>query len=288
MICKVCRKHVTTKGGNTNLFSHLQQSHKLLYEESVKLHGAAAVAKGLQSQNVSLLNQSLLQASLISAVPYDHKSNKWRDISNAVAFHIAKDMVPIAVVEKKGFINMLKAFDPPILPEMYAMCRKDLVERLAKVTHFRLTTDMWTSRTCKPYMCLRVHFIEDWEIKTACLQTSYFPDNHTGEYIAEALQHALVNWGLDEKGLVTITTDNGSNIIKAVELNEWLRMQCFGHRLHLAIGKCLYSIIKEIVEKTIFCKLHSHLYIYISVCIFMAIINLLGFLAHSVCVMCYY
>ena len=111
MICKACRKPVTTKGGNaTNLFSHLQQNHRLLYEESVKRHGAAAAAKG--SQNVSLLKQSSLQASLISAVPYDRKSKKWRDITNLVAFHVAKDMVPIAVVEKKGFINLLKANDP--------------------------------------------------------------------------------------------------------------------------------------------------------------------------------
>ena len=77
VICKACRKPVTTKGGNTtNLFSHLQQSHKLLYEESVKLRGAATAAKGSQSQNVSLPKQSLLQSSLISAVPFDRKSKK--------------------------------------------------------------------------------------------------------------------------------------------------------------------------------------------------------------------
>ncbi|KAK1900649.1 Zinc finger BED domain containing protein 4 [Dissostichus eleginoides] len=32
---------------------------------------------------------------------------------------------------------------------------------------------------------------------------------------------------------VCITTDNGSNIVKAVSLNKWKRLQCFGHRLHL-------------------------------------------------------
>ena len=93
-----------------------------------------------------------------------------------MASHIAKDMVPIAVVEKKGFINMLKAIDPryqlpsrnhfarEVLPEMYDMCRKNVAERLAKVAHFGLTTVMWTSHTCKPYICLIVHFIEDWEM----------------------------------------------------------------------------------------------------------------------------
>lgn len=87
-------------------------------------------------------------------------------------------------------------------------------------------------------MSLTVHFLEDWEMKTACLQTIYFPQDHTGEHIAEALQDALVNWKLDEKGPVAITTDNGSNIIKAVQLKKWQRMQCFGYRLHLAIGEC--------------------------------------------------
>ena len=93
-------------------------------------------------------------------------------------------------------------------------------------------------------MRVTVHFIEDWEMKTACLQTSYFPQDPTGEHIAEALQYAIARWKLQEKHLVAITTDNGSDIIKAVELNEWLRMQCFSHRLHLAIGEC--SVVRSI------------------------------------------
>ncbi|XDV29425.1 hypothetical protein PO909_032555 [Leuciscus waleckii] len=61
-------------------------------------------------------------------------------------------------------------------------------------------------------------------MKTACLQTSYFPQDHTGEHIAEALQDALTK--LNEKELVAIMTDNGSNVIKGMELQKWLRMQC--------------------------------------------------------------
>jgi len=43
----------------------------------------------------------------------------------------------------------------------------------------------------------------------------------------------LSAWDIREEDLVAITTDNGANIVKAAELNNW--MQCFGHRLHLAI-----------------------------------------------------
>ncbi|KAJ4918319.1 hypothetical protein JOQ06_022404, partial [Pogonophryne albipinna] len=42
-----------------------------------------------------------------------------------------------------------------------------------------------------------------------------------------------------EEDQTCITTDNGSNVVKAVELNHWTRLQCFGHRLHLAIENAL-------------------------------------------------
>ncbi|RXN03168.1 heat shock 75 mitochondrial [Labeo rohita] len=40
---------------------------------------------------------------------------------------------------------------------------------------------------------------------------------------------------LSEEQQVCITTDSGTNIIKAAELNGWTRLQCFGHRLNSAI-----------------------------------------------------
>uniref|UniRef100_G3N6T0 HAT C-terminal dimerisation domain-containing protein n=2 Tax=Gasterosteus aculeatus TaxID=69293 RepID=G3N6T0_GASAC len=48
------------------------------------------------------------------------------------------------------------------------------------------------------------------------------------------------------------TTDNESNIVKAVELNKWLRMQCFGHRLHLTIGHGMND--KRVTRAISLCK----------------------------------
>ncbi|KAJ4932225.1 hypothetical protein JOQ06_011004 [Pogonophryne albipinna] len=61
-----------------------------------------------------------------------------------------------------------------------------------------------------------------------CLQTSYFPDDHTGEIIAQGLQDSLASWKLREDSLVCMTTDSGSNMIKALRLTEWPNLQCFG------------------------------------------------------------
>lgn len=85
-------------------------------------------------------------------------------------------------------------------------------------------------------MSLKVHFItEDFELKSCCLQTAFFPESHTAENIAEALREAVSAWGLDETCQVCITTDNAANMVKAADLNKWTRLQCFGHRLHLAV-----------------------------------------------------
>lgn len=89
----------------------------------------------------------------------------------------------------------------------------------------------------EPYLSLTVHFKSDeWVLQSHCSQTNYFPDNHTGQLLAAGLQEALDSWGLSEQKLVAITTDNGANI-KKFKLNNWTRLQCFGHRLHLAVGK---------------------------------------------------
>ncbi|XP_047674033.1 ceramide transfer protein isoform X2 [Tachysurus fulvidraco] len=117
------------------------------------------------------------------------------------------------------------------------------------------TMDLWSSRTTEPYISLTVHFDdEEFELKSCCLQTSYFPDDHTGENIARGLREALAAWDLREERQVAITTDNGTNVVKAVELNQWTRFQCFGHRLHLAIVNALKDNAQCINRATGICR----------------------------------
>ena len=106
VFCKECRKPVATKSSSTtNLFHHLQQRHKVQYEECVKLRAATQNTKPPQPPAPK---QTMLQTSFAHAVPYERTSEKWRNITKAVSYYIAKDMVPIATVEQDGFIQLLK------------------------------------------------------------------------------------------------------------------------------------------------------------------------------------
>ncbi|XP_072560454.1 E3 SUMO-protein ligase ZBED1-like isoform X1 [Paramormyrops kingsleyae] len=157
-------------------------------------------------------------------------------------------MMPLSTVEQDGFRKLVKVLDSryelpgrkyfskTALPQLYEECRGKLENNLRNVKYFDTTTDLWSSRTSEPYLSLTIHYIdEDWGLQSRCLQTAYFPDNNTAEILSAGLEDALASWDLSEDRQVCITTDNSANIVKAVSLKNWTRLQCFGHRLHLAI-----------------------------------------------------
>ena len=241
---RACRKHVPSPDSNTtNLFYHLRKNHEKQHGESLRMKSTKASSAQNKPQTV--------QEAFARGTPYDKDSRRWKEITAAIAIYTCKDMAPIYTVEKQGFRELVRTLDPRYtmqsrkyftriqLPHLYQECRAKVEEEIHKVLHYAVATDMWSSRTTHPYMSLTIHFIWDWTLCSRCLQASYFPDDHTGEIIARDLREALESWGLREDHLVYVTTDNATNNILALRLNDWTRLQCFGHRLHLAIGECL-------------------------------------------------
>ena len=135
-------------------------------------------------------------------------------------------MVPIYTVTKEGFKKMIRSLDKRYIipsrtyfsqvasPDLYEKCRAKVETEVSNVEYYAVTTDLWSSRTTEPYISLTVHFIdEDFKLKSRCLQTAFFPENHTSENIAAGLREAVAVWGLDETRQVCITTDNAANKI---------------------------------------------------------------------------
>ncbi|XP_076837705.1 E3 SUMO-protein ligase ZBED1-like [Brachyhypopomus gauderio] len=195
----------------------------------------------------AIQNRTVLDA-FASVTPYERGSKRQREITDAITFHLVKDMVPMNTVTKEGFKKMLRTLDKRYelpsrtyfsqvgIPQMYEKCKAQVEVELSQVYYYATTTDMWSSRTTDPYISLTVHFItEDFQLKSRCLQTTFFPEDLTSENIATGMREAVAAWSLDEGRQVCITTDNAANMVKAAALNKWTRLQCFGHRLHLAV-----------------------------------------------------
>ena len=127
----------------------------------------------------SRLVQHGIAESLASCTPYDRKSKRWKDITQAVTICLAKDMMPIQTVEKEGFKQLVKKLDPrytlpkrkyfskTALPDMYEEYREKVEASLSSADfydYYKSTTDLWSSRTTEPYLSLTVHYINsDWD-----------------------------------------------------------------------------------------------------------------------------
>ena len=95
---------------------------------------------------------------------------------------------------------------------------------------------MWSSSMMEPYLSYSIHFIDDWVLKSQCLQTLFVPRDHNADNLSEILTETLAQWKLGADQQVCITTDNASNIICATTVRlMWTHLPCFGHNLHLAI-----------------------------------------------------
>ena len=157
-----------------------------------------------------------------STVRIEPNTKNHNEITKAIAVFLAKDGLPIYTVEKPGFqhlVNKLlagryiipsrKHFSDKILPQLYEEVRGKVVDELSHVKCYSATTDLWSSIGMTPYLSLTIHFINsDWVLCSRNLNTTYMPEDHTGQNIAELLQEMIETWNLTIPKLVAFTTNN--------------------------------------------------------------------------------
>src|SRR5207302_1719898 len=92
------------------------------------------------------------------------------------------------------------------------------------------------------YIGITCAYIDNqFKLNEALLAIKYVPYPHTGEIISEEIMGIINEWNLTDK-IFTITTDNGSNMVKSAQLiPELIRIPCTAHTLQLVIRKGLLS-----------------------------------------------
>ncbi len=108
---------------------------------------------------------------------------------------------------------------------------------------------MWSSHSKHGYLGLTATWInQDFEIVDVLLEISYFPAPHTAEAIANTIKKAIQKWEIEDK-VVSITTDNGANIVAAIQKFTLIkRLSCAAHTLQLAIGKGLKHVNNLVIH----------------------------------------
>jgi hypothetical protein len=163
---------------------------------------------------------------------------------------IINDLQPIRVVQSTDLRILFKELDPAFvmpcqktirsiihdafdytLPQLKTLIKNEAVS-------VSLTLDLWTSRSRQGYLGVTCSFIDSkWKLKELTLTIEYVRYPHTAEHILETLESVLNKWEIRDK-VYAITTDNGSNVKKAINnMREVKWLGCVAHTLHLVIGK---------------------------------------------------
>ena len=143
-------------------------------------------------------------------------------------------------IEPRYQLPSRKHFSKTAIPALFNSTQSALASTLQEVKHFSSATDLWSSVCMQPYLSYTVHYItKDWKLQSKCLQTLFMHEDHNGENLAESLKSVLESWGVQESKQVCLTTGNGSNLVRALHLLNWLHIPCFGHNLHLAITNAI-------------------------------------------------
>ncbi|KAK0137429.1 Zinc finger BED domain-containing protein 1 [Merluccius polli] len=176
-------------------------------------------------------------------------------ITKGICKFIQTDMLPISVVEGKGFGNLMNIMEPAynipsrrtvtrLIETQYGERKEELFKKLATAESVALTTDCWTALTAESYITITCHYIgDDWEMNSAVLLTESLPGRHTADCLAEKLNGAVEQWGIEGR-VIACVHDNAANIVAANRPTRvsWVSVACFAHTLQLAIndGFALY------------------------------------------------
>lgn len=181
----------------------------------------------------------------------DNKNSK---ISDAILSFICTDNQPPNIIQYKGFKHLMKKMAPSYkipnteviksrLDERYNAITRIFQQKLTKTSHVTITIDVWSDTVrFKSYMGVAVHFVMTGSRKLESRNIEVIELlQHTGSYIAHALQRTLKKWNIDMNKVVAVVTNYESNIFSAV-------VQIFGEERHVA---CFAHSINMVAENSI-------------------------------------
>ena len=109
VICKLCQVVIPTKSDNMmNLFYHLSCIHPLEYSSVKQPQSSTSAGTGGTPHK----QQQTTMERYLAALPYDKTSKRYKEITNAVAYHLVKDLLPLRTAEKSGYHNVIPVLDP--------------------------------------------------------------------------------------------------------------------------------------------------------------------------------
>ena len=170
-------------------------------------------AKSSASGSSSLPSKSITKC-FVAYEKYKSDSPRAKELTKAVGYFIAKDLMPTSVVQGDGFHKLLekldsryqlpsrKTFSDRVIPTMYGNTKDTKVlPGLNDAKYVAVSSDCWTSRVNQSYISITTHFLKtksDWMFEHFVLESRELPGSHTAEHLAETIKECLHDWNIEE------------------------------------------------------------------------------------------
>lgn len=179
-------------------------------------------------------------------------------------YFVCKDYRSFAVIEGEGFKRLIKELVPSYkipsittlkktLDKKYEVTKNILQSCLLETQHICITLDVWTETMHeKSFLGVTVHYLKDISLKSHSLAVEELKERHTVQYIGEVLEKILFDWKIDKKNIVSVVTDNGANVVAAVNrtFGGSKHTPCFAHTINLVATHTVgQDAIKPIIQK---------------------------------------
>lgn len=140
-----------------------------------------------------------------------------------------------------------------VLDDKYEVTKILLKSHLSKASHLSLTFDALTETMSEiSFLGVTVHYLEGISLKSFCLAVQEFKERHKAQCIGNVLKEILLNWEIDQNKIVTVVTDNGSNVVSAVNevFGKHRHTSCFAHKINLVATHTVgHNNLKPIISK---------------------------------------
>ena len=169
-------------------------------------------------------------------------------------------MLPFSLVDSIYFNDFIQKLNPKFKCPGRSTLKKEIISEFNSKREYimnfvknisgrcSITTDIWSSIKNQAFIGFTIHYItNEWKLKHFTLEVLQVTGSHTGNAIYEIIDKLLQDFNLKEK-ILSITTDNGSNMVLACRLlksdidntqtsaSDFIHSRCICHILNLAVN----------------------------------------------------
>ncbi|XP_053403224.1 E3 SUMO-protein ligase ZBED1-like [Mercenaria mercenaria] len=233
-------------GNTTNFKMHIESEHSLPKDHnSSRVRSSTSGVKPGTFETVIEHKQLTLPCLLGNTKSPKLGMERKQNIDQALMKLVVGKVLPPSLVENQYFTDFTKnlepRYKPPSRKTLMQSAKKEDIEQqirneIKQCTGLSLTHDGWKSSATESYNTTTVHYIHNWELKSAVLNTVKMEGSHTSEKISESVLETKTKWQLPD---CIATTDNAANEKKAFALLNMPRFGCYGHRINLVVKNSL-------------------------------------------------